>query len=916
MLLALTAVAAVLAGPGAGAAAAEKPVVNLLPEVVGRPLVGERLGCGTGSWLGTGLTFTFRWLRAGIPVREGVSYTLRPEDEHKELWCVVTATRGSESTEAESINSITLGGPGNEPPEEAPNIKTRPEVSGEAKVGATLSCSQGAWNGGPTSYAYTWLRDKTEPIREATLSTYRLTGEDEGRSLSCKVTASNKAGFATAESSNSIKFFGQAPKPKKAPVVVAREGLEVGKPLECFNPPENWDGTRPLTFKYGWLRNGVKIASAGGSTYLVEEADEGQPLKCEVTATNSEGSSTAVSAAVTILREPPKNTKQPKIEGVAKPGETLKCAKGTWTGAETFEYEWVAEQGSARESVGPRPWASTYQAQPGKEGYTLYCTVIAKNKEGRETSRDSEPFVIAKTGGPKPKIIEHSLQVFGKSEPEPGESVTCSSEWENAPTKVVYQWVRDAGQGGEVSLESGTGTTYKVASEDAGHTLSCRVTALNQYGEATALSAPPRKVKGGKPVLTGAAPELIGDARVGESITCLHGAWSAAPKPTYAYQWHRNGELGVIGEAAAYTVVGADRGSSLTCTVTAKNSEGSGTATTSPLYIPGSPPEGEPPSIEVEGGGEATLGATLKCVNSSWNGAPAPTFTYQWLLNGVAIPEETMPTYSVTSADRGRLVSCSVTGSSPEGSATETSKSLHVPGTRPQEIGAPQISGSGALGATLTCNRGIWRAAPPPAFTYQWYRDGVAIASATASTYVVESADQGHLLSCNVTAANIEGHVEAESSNGVAIPIRLATSAVSGFRATGTAIVQPSAAVILAAVSGQLTRAERGLRLRSVLKHGGFSFAFTAPTAGTLELQWYKPARPAHGSSKKGKSLLVGRTSMVFTAAVKRTVHLKLTAKGRQALRGQKRVKLTVKAVFTAAHGKAVSWTGTLVLSH
>jgi hypothetical protein len=907
-LVALIAVGAVVAGPAATSAAASKPANNLAPEIVGRALVGETLGCGAGSWLEEGgLSFKFRWERAGILVHEGVSYRLTTADEHKLLWCVVTATasKSGESTEVISSNSYELGGPGKESPHEAPILVASPQVSGEGKVGATLSCSQGTWKNEPTGFEYKWLRTRSgeaaETIKGAASSTYVLAGEDQGDAVSCKVTASNSAGSsAPAASSNSVTVKGEAPKVIKLPEVIGTP--EVASTLTCFNPESDWGGSRPLTFKYSWLRNGISVGSS--ATYTVQTSDEGRSLLCEVTAKNSEGSQTGISAPVTVQPPLPENIRQPTISGEPQTGKKLTCSPGTWTGSPSFEYEW--RRGNERIAS---PENERYTVVHEDEGHSLYCTVTAHNARGAR-SRSSEPVVVAEEGGPPPTALGSPVV---EGTPEYGHELICTSNWQNA-SEVVYQWVRDKGQSGEVSLELGTSSHYVVVHEDEGHTLTCKATALNRFGKTGPIESSAQHIKGGKPVFIGKVLEVAGNARVGETLTCPQGEWSGAPRPTYAYAWERNGAA--IATGSTHMIESADRGTALTCVVTATNSEGKGTAESVALHVPGNPPEGETPTIEVEGGGELAVGATLKCLKNGWTGAPAPTFTYQWLLNGVADTGETAPTFTVGLGDRGLLISCSVTGTSSEGSSTATSQSLHVPGTRPQQVVAPQISGSGALGATLTCNRGIWRGAPPPTFSYQWVRDGVAIASATASTYIVEPADQGHLLSCDVVAANTEGHVEVESSNAVAIPARVSTSGgVGGFKSTGSAIFQPSAAVVLADLSRELISAERGLRLKSVLKHGGFTFSFTAPTAGTLELFWYAPVKSAHGSSKKAKPLLVARTSMVFTAAVKHTVHLKLTTKGRQALKGKKRVKLAVKAVFTVAHGKPVTWTSTLVLS-
>lgn len=78
-----------------------------------------------------------------------------------------------------------------------------PALSGTASVESTLTCSQGSWVDDPTSLSYAWLRNGS-PIAGQTASTYKLQGEDEGKTIACQVTASNAAG-ATASTSNAIE---------------------------------------------------------------------------------------------------------------------------------------------------------------------------------------------------------------------------------------------------------------------------------------------------------------------------------------------------------------------------------------------------------------------------------------------------------------------------------------------------------------------------------------------------------------------------------------------------------------------------------------------------------------------------------------------------------------------------------------
>ena len=162
--------------------------------------------------------------------------------------------------------------------------------------------------------------------------------------------------------------------------------------------------------------------------------------------------------------------------------------------------------------------------------------------------------------------------------------------------------------------------------------------------------------------------------------------------------------------------------------------------------------------------GTPSSGSVLTCLPGSWYAQPPPTLAYQWLLDGTAVPAATAATYTVVSADRGLDVACRVTASNHDGSESATSRGVHIPGIRPEVLEAPHVSGRPAVLQQLTCERGTWNAAPPPAFTYKWRRDGTDLPAATSSAYTPQPADEGHALSCEVTATNSEGRAEAESA--------------------------------------------------------------------------------------------------------------------------------------------------------
>jgi hypothetical protein len=363
-------------------------------------------------------------------------------------------------------------------------------------------------------------------------------------------------------------------------------------------------------------------------------------------------------------------------------------------------------------------------------------------------------------------------------------------------------------------------------------------------------------------------------------------------------------------------VANKDRGASISCAVTARDSAGAAEATSNTVTIPGSPPQN---TVGPQVSGTAEVGHVLTCSSGVWSGAPTPTFTYQWLLNGAEIPAATATTYTVAITDRGFVLTCRVTAISREGSESANSSGHRVPGIRPEVLQAPQVSGTPAVGQQLTCQRGTWNGAPPPAFTYQWARDGASITSATSSTYTAELADEGHILSCRVTATNSEGRAEAESTNGLAISARTVPTnsrAELTFPPLTSLAATLTAAQIRAALHVQLARAQHHVRIASLRKSGLYAFPFAAPAAGKLQVFWYQaPTEPQQPFANTKPLVVAASTTTSFASASTKTVNLRLTGAGRLLIAHSQRIALKVRAVFRP-HGHPVSWIGTFLLSH
>jgi hypothetical protein len=224
-----------------------------------------------------------------------------------------------------------------------------------------------------------------------------------------------------------------------------------------------------------------------------------------------------------------------------------------------------------------------------------------------------------------------------------------------------------------------------------------------------------------------------------------------------------------------------------------------------------------------------------------------------------------------TSAGTANTVSVS------EGSTTSGINVAMVP-SAPHNTAAPTIAGTSRVGDVLTCSNGSWTGEGmlsvqsgwplTTPFGYQWLREGSAIGGATFASYVVQSADEGHGLACEVTATNAAGH-EASRSSSVSVPVPAITASTSRLVfVKDTAKASIACANAACAGTAQVTarvRAKHGRTRTVVIAKGSYSLA--AGTHGTVALRLTGPgakamlaARHRTLSGKLTISVKVGKT--------------------------------------------------------
>ena len=189
--------------------------------------------------------------------------------------------------------------------------------------------------------------------------------------------------------------------------------------------------------------------------------------------------------------------------------------------------------------------------------------------------------------------------------------------------------------------------------------------------------------------------------------------------------------------------------------------------------------------------GAARVGETLTVDTSGIadvDGLSNAVYSYQWQADGADIPGATSDTYTMAEADEGKAVSVTVTFTDDAGNeetlTSAATAAVEAKANTPA-TGLPTISGTVQVGEKLTADLsgiadedGVTNAS----VSYQWLADGVDISGATKNCYTTVDADEGKVISVNVSFTDDRGHEESLTSAATAAvearPNRPATGAL------------------------------------------------------------------------------------------------------------------------------------------
>lgn len=299
-----------------------------------------------------------------------------------------------------------------------------------------------------------------------------------------------------------------------------------------------------------------------------------------------------------------------------------------------------------------------------------------------------------------------------------------------------------------------------------------------------------------------AAPTIAGNPWIGQTLTADHGPWSGTRPMNYAYQWYGN-TVAIEGAQQRTFAIPTDDpdyiAAELAVQVRASNSAGAETAMSASVTVTVVPPF-------FQGvyniNGPMQVGQTVYAFYTVGGTAPI-TPSFRWFQDSIEVDGEVSNGLLLTEGMLGAPITLEITLTNDAGTAVVTTAArvvLAADPVAPQNIAAPEITGTPNPGEELTVSNGDWTGTEPITFARQWRADSVPIEGATASTYLVpdDPGQVGKMIDAVITASNVVDDVPAAAS-----AVEIVSAGGSYVQATGGTITTDGDFKVHTLVDGQ-----------------------------------------------------------------------------------------------------------------
>jgi hypothetical protein len=579
--------------------------------------------------------------------------------------------------------------------------------------------------------------------------------------------------------------------------------------------PGSWSGDTSGGFTYQWQscdstgQNCHAISGATSPTYTLQDSEINARIVVAVTAEDGSGNpTTAVSAATAAVVPPAPYGGSCHLVPNYGDGALTIFSVNCWGWSDDnlsdplqYEFQWwscdVYGANCIIQFTGPlttTPFGEARMSAYGDgsgDGAINRVTVVLHESHGQTTTVDVGPAYLSGSYYPQ---WDPANPPTVSGNPWVGETLHATSgTWDNGPNTFSYQWMDcypwSANWDNQPELDAvcmpitgATSQTYTANASDLGFVLAVEVAADNGSGFAIATdTARTNIVTEPNPVNT-SLPTVSGTAKFGQTLTASNGSWAADTSGGFTYQWLRCDSSGQNCSAisgatgSTYVPAQADVGKTIVVAVTAHDSSADATvadsAPTAAITYPPPVNTALPAIVDVFNifGGNPSSGDTLSANSGSWSGDASGGFSYQWEdcdttgLNCQPISGATSSQYLTQIGDVGSTIAVDVTASGSGGSTVAQSAATALVALGiPQATANPSISGSVAVGNTVSANNGSWTNAPT-SYSYEWDLcvDAAAsscqpISGATSSSYTIQPSDADQYLLVYVAAANGSG---------------------------------------------------------------------------------------------------------------------------------------------------------------
>jgi hypothetical protein len=236
-----------------------------------------------------------------------------------------------------------------------------------------------------------------------------------------------------------------------------------------------------------------------------------------------------------------------------------------------------------------------------------------------------------------------------------------------------------------VAIDGATSSTYTQVPADAGKFVTVATTKTNSIGELTVWSFALSATMAIPGNLTGNA--ITGDVSYGQTISADGSTWQGFPVPTLSFAWSRCDAadgltcVAIANTASTYVVSASDLGKYIKYTVTATNTLGTATYSSTSTNMSQSTPTVVTNPLVIGG---RVSGNVLAVDSGSFVAYPAVTTTYQWYQCSAAIAtaQSAVPgtceaisgavgsAYTQVASDAGTYVTVATTKTNAFGSVT------------------------------------------------------------------------------------------------------------------------------------------------------------------------------------------------------------------------------------------------------